>query len=234
MLMSYNIVTDPDDLLRKIPPNIMRDIESVMRRIEGLLPSLYMGLKTVLEKARPKRAKYYYELVVVERILRLFGDPGVSYLIGVPFQPVSIEDDDISVIPMAVPNIPIAVLGPTKCTVLVFPSAVVFPDIMLRSVLVHELVHCVVIDLLEWVTHKVEEMLGDLAPDLFLSTRFEPEHMLEPTMETITEYLKQNRVPVTIPETTDAVIDRIATDPEYADQILSRSVMIWLKPRASW
>ncbi len=238
--MSLNIVTDPDDLLRiEIPPNVMRDIERVVRRIEGLLPSLYMGLEKVLERAppgSPERTEYRRELSVVKKILKFLDNPGNSYLIGLPFQPVMIMfiGDGIRVIPMAVPTTPIAVLGPTKCTVLIFPSAVMFPDIALRSALVHELVHCVARELGERGAYKVDKMLADLTPDFFHAPELLIEDMLEPMLVVMLEYIKRNRVPVTDHEITDAVIDRIATDPEYANQIFSKSVIVQLKPSASW
>ncbi len=225
--MSFNIVTDPDDLLGKIPPNITRDMEIVVRRIEGLLPSLYMGLKTVLEKARPKRARYRHELAIVEEILKFLDNPGNSYLIGVPFQPATIKDDKIDVAAhMAIPTFRFLFLGFTKCTVLIFPVTTVYSDNMLRSALAHELVHCVVGDIHERITYRFEKMLTDLVPDLFLAVRYAPKHMAI----TITEYIKQNRVPVADFETAEFIVTRIATRLEYARQILSKSVMIQLKP----
>ncbi len=233
--MSFNIVTDPDDLLRiEIPPNVMRDVEEAVRRIEGLLPSIYRGLRNVLDMVppeTPERAMYHHELGVVEEILRFLDNPGKSYLIGVPFQPATIEDDETYVaLYMGVPKSQFKVLGPVRCMVVIYPITVMFPDNMLRAAFAHELVHCTVGDPYEIITYKVEMMLTDLAPDLFLTVQYAPEHMLR----AIVEYLKRNRVPVMDYETTDAVIMRAWTDPRYARQILSKSVMVQLKPSASW
>ncbi len=234
MLMSYNIVTDPDDLLRKIPPNVIRDMERVVRRIEGLLPSIYMGLEKALEKARPGSLWHFIypqESGAVEEILKFLDDPGDSYLIGVPFQPLLFADDYVyRVAYMAVPRSRIEVLGPAKCTVLVFPSAVMLPDNILRSALAHELVHCTIRDPNERVTYGLEEMLTELVPDLFLAIHMRPPHMVI----AIAEYMKQNRVPVISYKIIDVVVNRIATDPVYARQILDKSVIVQLKPSASW
>ncbi len=229
--MSYNVATDPDDLLRKIPPNITRDMEIVMRRIEGLLPSLYRGLRTVLSMVRPWSllyAMYRRELGVVEEILRFLDDPGKSYLIGLPFQPVAIEDDNITVIDMVVSRLRIEILEPTKCTALIFPVTIMYPDIALRSVLIHELVHCITGDPYGRVAYKVEMMLTNIAPILFPAVKYTP------LLRAGIEYIRQNRVPVISHETYDIVADRIARDPEYADQIFSKSAVIRLKPRAFW
>ncbi len=234
MVMSYNVATDPDDLLGKIPPNITRDLESVMRRIEGLLPSIYMGLRRVLDMVRPwsfEQAIYHDELNAVKKILEFLDNPGVSYLIGVPFQPLQLEDNKIkTMIYMAVFAIPIAVLGPTRCVTMVYPAVVMLPDNILRSVLVHELVHCTIVDPHERVTYRVEKMLTDLVPDFFLATRMRPPHIVT----AIAEYIKQSRVPVISYETDRNVNMRIAINPEYADEILSRSAIIQLRPSIFW
>ncbi len=227
MLMSFNIVTDPDDLLRiEIPPNVMRDMERVVRRIEDLLPSIYMGLEKALERGPPG----FWELRVVKKILKFLDDPGKSYLIGVLFQPVMFIGDDIRIVSMAVLTTPIRVLGPTKCVVLIFPATALLSDSMLRGAFVHELAHCVVEELDEWDIYKVGVMLTNLVPDLFLAPELLPKDMID----TIAEYLKQNRVPVIAPKTVKAVATRFARDPGYARQILDKSVMIQLKPSASW
>ncbi len=240
--MSFNFVTDPDDLLRKIPPNITRDLESVMRRIEGLLPSIYMGLEKALEKAppgSPERTEYRRELRVVEKILKFLDNPGNSYLIGFPFQPVLLKAYitgymAVYVMPTAILTFKIEVLGPTECTIAIFPVTIVYLDEVLRSRLVHELACCVIKDPYERDTYKFEEMLTKLVPDLFLARQLMPEHMQEPMMGATIEYLKQSRVPVTTPEITNAVGERIIRDTKYARQILRKSVIVQLKPSASW
>ncbi len=232
MVMSYNIATDPDDLLRKISANVMRDIESVMRRIDVLLPSIYMGLEKALEKAPPgsfEQAIYRDELNAVKKVLEFLDDPGNSYLIGVPFQLAAIEDRNIYVSPMATFISPIAVLGFAKCTIMIFPAAVVLPDNMLRSSLVHELVHCAVGDPYERVTYRVREMLRDLVPDLFDTTLLPADIMV-----TIIDYIRRSRVPVMHYKTAEIVGERIEIDPEYARQIFRKSVIVRLKPSASW
>ncbi len=233
--MSLNIVTDPDELLRiEIPPNVIGDIERAVKRVEDLLPSIYRGLGKILDMARPwspEQAIYYHELSAIKEILKFLDNPGVSYLIGVPFQPAIFEDDNVyTVVNMGVPRLRIEILGPTKCTVLVFPVTIMYPDIVLRSVFVHELVHCTIGDPHEIITYKVEKMLTDLAPDLFLTTQRVPKYV----MRAIAEYLKQSRVPVMDLETCEAVIKRIRADPEYASQILGRSVIVWLRPSIFW
>ncbi len=236
MFMGFNFVTDPDDLLRKIPPNITRDVESVVRRIKGLLPSIYRGLERVLEKVRPgspEWTRYSQELSIVKEILKFLDNPGKSYLIGVPFQVVLIEDNNVyAVVNMSTPAISIEVLGPTKCTILIFPITTMYPDNILRSAFVHELVHCAVGDIHETRAYKVEEMLTDLAPDLFLAMH--TQILLIPISRVVNWYAKKYRVPVISHETYDIVIDRIATDPEYARQILRRSVVMPLIPSIFW
>ncbi len=241
--MSYNIVTDPDDLLRiEIPPNVMRDMESVVKRIEGLLPSLYMDLKKVLEKAppgSPEQAKYRSELRIIERILRFLDDPEESRLIGAPFQPIEIVGGYMrGILNMVTFTYQFWVPKPTTCLIMVFPAVIMLPDNMLRTSLVHELIHCVAGELNEWATHLVEEMLADLAPDLFPATQYELEHMIllipEDIAAAVLNYIKQNRVPVISIETFDAVVDRFATDTEYTKQIFRKSVIVRLKPSASW
>ncbi len=228
--MSFNIVTDPDDLLGEIPPNIMEDVERAVKRIEGLLPSIYRGIRIILDMARriPLHTIYRQgELGIVRDISKLLENPGKSYLIGVPFQPALIEDDLVLMMgSMAVPTFQIRVLGPTKCVVIVFPVTNMFPDIILRSAFVHELVHCIARDPFERITYSVEKMLTDLAPDIFEYRLIIPPHMSQPAAE----YIKRNRIPVMSYETLMAVGEKIMKDPEYARQILSKSVMIQLKP----
>ncbi len=239
--MSYNIVTDPDDLLRKIPPNITRDMERVVRRIEDLLPSIYRGLEKVLERAppgSPERTRYSPELRVVERILRFLDDPGESYLIGVPYQPVVIVGGDMRGI-MIMSTIPVQFWVPTpvKCVIVFHPATIMLPDNMLRTSLAHELVHCVAGELNEQATYLVEKMLTDLAPDLFPARQYEPGQIVlipEDIMAAILNYIKQNRVPVIDPETYDIVIERFVRDLEYAIQIYIKSAIVQLKPSASW
>ncbi len=226
--MGFDIVIDPDDLLRKkIRLNVIRDMERVVRRIEGLLPSIYMVLEKALEKALPGTL----ELITIKKILKLLDNPEKSYLIGVPFQVALIEDNYVyAMANMYTPTIPIGVLGPAKCTVLIFPATALFSDGMLRSAFVHELVHCAVGDPYEWATHLVEEMLTDLAPHLFANMHIRQQQVAR----AIVEYIKENRVPVISLETAEIVIKRIATDTKYANKILSKSVMIQLEPSAFW
>ncbi len=233
--MSYNIITDPDDLLRiEIPRNVMRDIKRVMERIEDLLPSIYRGLRRVLDMVRPwsfEQAIYHDELNAIKEILRLLDNPEISYLIGVPFQPIEIVGNEaILTMNMGIPKSQISVLGPTKCTVLIYPVTIMYPNIVLRSVLVHELVHCTIVDPHERVTYRVEKMLANFAPDLFLAARYPPPHIMRASIE----YIKRNRVPVVDFKTNNVVTKKIRTDPEYARQILSKSVIVQLRPSASW
>ncbi len=232
-LMGFNFATDPDDLLRKIPPNITEDVERAVKRIEGLLPSIYRGLERALENVRPgspEQAIYHYELRVVKMILGFLDNPVVSYLIGVPFQPAAIEDKDIIfVAPMARFTRQIAILGPAKCTIMIFPVAIMGLDNMLRNAFVHELVHCVIGDPYERVTYRVGELLGNLVPDLFLPALYVPH-----VGRAILEYLKRRRVPVVSFEISEAVGERIATDIKYANKILDKSFIAQLKPSSFW
>ncbi len=234
MLMSFNIARDPDDLLRKkIRPNVIRDMERVVRRVEGLLPSIYMGLEKALEKAppgSPEWTRYRRELRVVEKILRFLDDPGNSHLIGLPFQPVIIKDNITKVLDMHMFRSRLGVLEPMECAILLYPITTMYPDNMLIDTFIYKLIHCVVIDPYDMITYPVREMLVNLVPGLFVIMQHIPKRI----GRAFVEYVKQNRIPVISLETNRIVTNRIATDTKYARQILRKSFIIRLRPSIYW